>query len=149
MTDKKRCVIYTRTATETSNREQTIQQRRVCMEYINKRDDLMLVDKEYVDSCISGNTPYRPAFTQLLRDAEVHAMDCIVMTNATRLQRDDIYGNIDFLIQEFQRHGVTLMFVEHGWPYDPEDGTDVRSIVESLKRKLRAYSELAMRDDDG
>jgi DNA invertase Pin-like site-specific DNA recombinase len=109
----------------------------------------MLAEKEYVDSCISGNTPHRPAFTQLLHDAEMHAMDCIVMTNATRLYRDDIDGNIDFLIQEFQRHGVTLMFVEHAWPYVPDDGMDVRSIVESMKRKLRAYSEMATRDDDG
>ena len=62
-------------------------QRNMLIDYINKHDDLVLID-EYCDSALSGAGTYRPEFERLIRGI----LSKKVYSNNTKLKRSYING---------------------------------------------------------
>lgn len=109
-----RCVIYTRSAAESDNREHTKKQRDECEALIMERASMgwILIETPYNDSCVSGAHLDRPAFKQLLIDAGNGKFDCIVMKDVTRLHRGTMEDYTGHLTDQFSRQGIKLVFVQ-------------------------------------
>ncbi len=84
--------IYLRLSEEDKNKkdnnsESIKNQRNMLIDYINKNNDLILID-EYCDEDLSGAGTYRPEFERLIKDCENHKLDIVLCKSQSRFTRD-------------------------------------------------------------
>ncbi|HEX7765711.1 MAG TPA: recombinase family protein, partial [Nitrospira sp.] len=84
-----RVALYARYSSE-GQRESSIEdQYRVCEEYCTKQADWTIVQR-YGDKAISGATNLRPAYQDLLRDAQGRLFEAVLVHDFSRLSRDSV-----------------------------------------------------------
>lgn len=84
--------IYLRLSEEDKNKkdnnsESIKNQRNMLIDYINKNNDMLLID-EYCDEDLSGAGTYRPEFERLIKDCENHKLDIVLCKSQSRFTRD-------------------------------------------------------------
>lgn len=62
-------------------------QRNMLLDYINKHQELILID-EYCDEDLSGAGTYRPEFERLISDCEKRKLDIVLCKSQSRFSRD-------------------------------------------------------------
>ena len=70
-----------------NNSESIKNQRNMLLDYINKNDNLVLID-EYCDEDLSGAGTYRPEFERLIKDCENGKLDIVLCKSQSRFTRD-------------------------------------------------------------
>ena len=84
-----RCAVYARFSSENQKESSITDQFRVCDEYCKRQDGWKIV-KRYEDKAISGSTDQRPAYQQMLKDAEAGLFDVLLVHDLSRLSRDRV-----------------------------------------------------------
>lgn len=78
---------YARYSTERQNETSIIAQLQAITDFCT-HNDLTLYGRQYIDQAFSGTNMDRPAFQQLLQDAERHCFDAVVLYDISRGSRD-------------------------------------------------------------
>jgi len=107
-----RAAVYARFSSD-NQREQSIEdQIRVCREYAQRNDAVILEDHVYFDEAKSGALRDRPGLEAMKKAAEARQFDAILIDDSSRLSRDNQYFNT--LLCLFQYWGVGLISVSDG-----------------------------------
>jgi site-specific DNA recombinase len=120
LTDSLRAAIYARVSSEQQAEAGTIASQVAALEERLRRDDLT-VDPElrFIDEGSSGSTLLRPALERLRDAAANGAIDRLYVHSPDRLARKYAYQVL--LVDELQRCGVDLIFLNRALGQSPED----------------------------
>jgi site-specific DNA recombinase len=134
-----RVALYARVSTVRQAQGQTIEQQLTLLQAALTQHGWTL-DPRYLfrDEGYSGAQLGRPALDRL-RDAVAHAeLDCVLITAPDRLARNYVHQVL--LVEEFQRTGCQVLFVEHPMSSDPHDQLllQIRGAVAEYERSLIA-----------
>jgi site-specific DNA recombinase len=134
-----RVALYARVSTVRQAQGQTIEQQLTLLQAALTQHG-WTVDPCYLfrDEGYSGAQLGRPALDRL-RDAVAHAqLDCVLITAPDRLARNYVHQVL--LVEEFQRTGCQVVFVEHPMGRDPHDQLllQIRGAVAEYERSLIA-----------
>jgi DNA invertase Pin-like site-specific DNA recombinase len=105
-----RAVIYARYSSDNQRDASIEDQLRLCREFIDRQgwDEL----RSYTDRAISGATPLRPAYQQLLEDARSRQFDIVVAEALDRLSRDQ--EDVAALYKHLIFAGIQLVTLAEG-----------------------------------
>ena len=123
-------VIYARFSSDNQREESIDAQVRAIREYSLKEGHSIL--KVYADEARSATTDQRPAFLQMMRDAERHMFEAIIVHKLDRFSRDR-YDSA-FYKRHMKRHGVRLISVLERLDDSPES-----IIMESVLEGMAEY----------
>jgi site-specific DNA recombinase len=132
-----RVALYARVSTVRQAQGQTIEQQLTLLQtYL--AEQRWTLDPRYLfrDEGYSGAQLGRPALDRL-RDAVAHAeLDCVLITAPDRLARNYVHQVL--LVEEFQRTGCQVVFVERPMSSDPHDQLllQIRGAVAEYERSL-------------
>lgn len=109
---QKRCAIYTRCASASTDGKNILEQEEQCHAYINKHDNngWIFVEKIYRDNGVSGMSLDRLGLNQLIDDAQKQKFDYIVTTCPSRLSRQ--LDNLEYLYQTLRGYGVEIHYAQ-------------------------------------
>jgi site-specific DNA recombinase len=131
--------LYARVSTDRQAQAQTIEQQVEALRtYAAQQGWPVAPDHEYRDDGYSGARLDRPALDRL-RDAVLHGnVDLILVTSPDRLARR--YAYQVWLLEEFERLGCRLQFLERPLTGDPQDALviQIRGAVAEYERTLIA-----------
>src|SRR5262249_40651016 len=131
--------LYARVSTDRQAQAQTIEQQVDALRtYAAQQGWSVAPDHEYRDDGYSGARLDRPALDRL-RDAVLHGdVDRILVTSPDRLARR--YAYQVWLLEEFERLGCRLQFLERPLTGDPQDALviQIRGAVAEYERTLIA-----------
>jgi site-specific DNA recombinase len=131
--------LYARVSTDRQADAKTIEQQMEALRtYAAQQGWPVAPDHEYRDEGYSGARLDRPALDRL-RDAVLHGgVDLILVTSPDRLARR--YAYQVWLLEEFERLGCRLQFLEHPLTGDPQDTLviQIRGAVAEYERTLIA-----------
>ena len=100
-------------------------QRSLLRDFVNQQKDMILA-KEYVDDGYSGANFERPGFQQMLKDAEEHKINCIIVKDLSRLGRNYIETG-RYLERIFPMLGIRFIAVN-----DHYDSADTKDDVDQI-----------------
>jgi DNA invertase Pin-like site-specific DNA recombinase len=105
-------------------------------EYIDHRDDLMLLDV-FADKRCTGTNFDRPEFERLLKALQERKINCIVVKDFSRFVRDYIEAG-DYMERIFPLLGVRFISVNDGYDSGMQAGNDVRGLEVAIKNIINA-----------
>jgi site-specific DNA recombinase len=112
--------IYARVSSEQQAQAGTIESQLVALRQKVTQDGLQLSDElTFVDEGYSGSTLIRPALEQLRDVVALHGVDRLYIHSPDRLARKYAYQVL--LIDEFERAGVEIIFLNRALGQSPED----------------------------
>ena len=126
-------VIYARYSSSAQREESIDAQLRECKAFAKQQN--MTVIGEYTDHALSGKTDKRPEFQRMIKDAEKHMFEGIVMYTLDRFARN----RYDSAMYKFKlkKNGIKLFYAKQSIPDTPE-GIILESILEGY---AEYYSE--------
>jgi DNA invertase Pin-like site-specific DNA recombinase len=109
---QKRCAIYTRCASASTDGKNILEQEEQCHAYINKHDNngWIFVEKIYRDDGVSGMNLNRLGLNQLIDDAKRQKFDYMVTTCPSRLSRK--LDESGYLCHVLQSYGVEVHYAQ-------------------------------------
>lgn len=122
-------VIYARYSSSNQREESIEGQLRECYSYAQKND--IRIVHEYCDRAISGKTDNRPAFQQMIADADKQQFDIVLCYTLDRFARDR-YDSAVYK-RKLKQLGIRVVYVTHPLSDSPE------SII--LESVLEGYAE--------
>ncbi len=134
-----RTAFYARVSTQRQAQAQTIQQQ---LERLRAHAQFMVWSVEeaniFCDDGFSGSSLNRPALERLREQVSHHALDQILITAPDRLARNYVHQML--LLEEFEKGGCQVTFLEHGMSHDPHDQLllQIRGAVAEYERNLIA-----------
>ncbi len=102
--------IYARYSSENQRESSIEDQQRNCTQYAKRQD--WVITHRYEDKALSGSTDARPGYKQMLKDAEAHAFDVLLVDDFSRLSRDQV--ETEKARRQFVYWGVRLIGVSDG-----------------------------------
>ena len=120
-------VIYARYSSSNQREESIVGQIRECKQYAERHG--FTVIREYSDSATTGKTDRRPAFQKMIKDAEKHDFQAVLVWKLDRFARNRydsaIYRN------KLKQHGVRIYSAMEAISDSPE-GIILEGLMESL-----------------
>lgn len=120
-------VIYARYSSSNQREESIFGQIRDCREYADRNG--ITVIHEYTDSALTGKTDKRPSFQQMIKDAEKHSFQIVLVWKLDRFARNRydsaMYRNL------LKKNGVKIVSVMENISETPE-GIILEGLMESL-----------------
>ena len=120
-------VIYARYSSSNQREESIFGQIRDCREYA-ERNGITIIH-EYTDSALTGKTDKRPSFQQMIKDAEKHSFQIVLVWKLDRFARNRydsaMYRNL------LKKNGVKIVSVMENISETPE-GIILEGLMESL-----------------
>ena len=107
--------IYTRVSTQDQNPENQLDQLRAYAKAVNGG-----ITEEYVDYA-SGGSNSRDNFTRMLKDADKHSFDLLLIWSLDRLSREGISNTLGYL-ERLKRNGVAVKSLQESWLDTRDDG---------------------------
>ena len=112
--------LYARVSSESQAQAQTIESQLTALrERIEQASDLLTPEHEFIDAGYSGSTLLRPALERLRDAAAVGDIQRVYVYSPDRLARKYAYQVM--LVDELQRAGVGLVFLNRELGQSPED----------------------------
>ena len=106
--------------------------------YIMARPELAAEPRqEYVDDGYSGTSTSRPAFQQLIQDAQDGKIKTIIVKDFSRFARDYIEAG-DYMERIFPLLGVRFISVNDEYDSGMQAGNDVRGLEVAIKNIINA-----------
>jgi site-specific DNA recombinase len=129
-----RAVCYTRVSTPkqaTFDRESLPAQERACRAYA--ADQHFEVVRVYVEPGFTATKTERPVFSQLVKDAQTHSFEHLIIDRTDRLTRGGP-GHYEVLVERLRQEGVQVHFAtEH---FDPNtDVGDLMGVIYAFQAK--------------
>lgn len=126
-------VIYARYSSYNQTEQSIDGQLRVCHDYA-KREGLTII-KEYIDRAKTGRNDSRPAFQQMLKDAQEHNFQCVLVYQLDRFARNrrDSINNKFYL----KKHGIKVLSAT-----EPISDTPENIIIEGFFEDIAEYYSL-------
>jgi site-specific DNA recombinase len=129
--------IYVRVSTSRQVKLQTIEQQleRVC-KYVRQQGWELPDENIFRDDGYSGTILNRPALDALRDKARVRELEVVVMLSPDRLARNYVHQMV--LIEEFEKNGCKVVFVERPMSSEPNDQLllQIRGAVAEYERTL-------------
>ena len=123
----KKVAIYARYSSDNQREESIESQIRICEEYCKKHG--YLIYNIYSDSAYTATNDNRPAFQQMIGDAQKHLFDTVLVYKFDRFSRDK-YDKI-FYKRKLNQNGVRLVSALEHITDDPE-GQLLESMIDSM-----------------
>ncbi len=150
------CALYLRLSKEDERRAESASienQRKILRDYAEKNG--FVIKREYSDDGFSGTSLNRPAFQQMLADAERGEFQIILTKDLSRLGRNS--GRVNLLLDEyFPEHQIRYISVGEGIDTAQRDAASsivapMQNLVNELyagdlSRKIRAAFDAKMRE---
>jgi site-specific DNA recombinase len=112
--------LYARVPSDQQEQAQTIQSQLVALRARVEADDAVLgAENEFIDEGYSGATLIRPALERLRDVVAAGGIDRLYVHSPDRLARKYAYQVV--LVDELQRAGVAVIFLNHELGRSPED----------------------------
>jgi site-specific DNA recombinase len=112
--------LYARVSSEAQASAQTIQSQLAALQTrIKAAGDELTVERHFIDEGYSGSTLVRPALERLRDLVAAGAVDRLYIHSPDRLARKYAYQVL--LVDEFQRAGVEVVFLNRALGTSPED----------------------------
>ncbi|MGF1614569.1 MAG: recombinase family protein, partial [Gammaproteobacteria bacterium] len=112
--------LYARVSSEAQASAQTIQSQLAALQTrIEAAGDELTVERQFIDEGYSGSTLVRPALERLRDLVAAGAVDRLYIHSPDRLARKYAYQVL--LVDEFQRAGVEVVFLNRALGTSPED----------------------------
>ena len=112
--------LYARVSSDQQAQAQTIQSQLVALRARVEADDAVLgAENEFIDEGYSGSTLIRPALERLRDVVAAGGIDRLYVHSPDRLARKYAYQVV--LVDELQRAGVAVVFLNHELGRSPED----------------------------
>jgi len=112
--------LYARVSSDQQVQAQTIQSQLVALRARIQSDDAVLgAENEFIDEGYSGSTLIRPALERLRDGVAIGGIDRLYVHSPDRLARKYAYQVV--LVDELQRAGVEVVFLNHELGRSPED----------------------------
>src|SRR5262245_63603715 len=120
MTTRTQAAMYARVSSERQAEAHTVESQVAALQERLARDGLHLSDElQFIDEGYSGAALVRPALERLRDVVAVGAVDRLYVHSPDRLARKYAYQVL--LVDEFQRAGVEVIFLNHELGRTPED----------------------------
>jgi site-specific DNA recombinase len=132
-----RVALYARVSTSRQAQAQTIDQQLICLRTYAAQQGWVLDDQHiYRDDGVSGASLNRPGLDQLRDQIRLAAFDAVLITAPDRFARNYVHQVL--LIEEFERSGCQVLFVERPMSHDPHDQLllQIRGAVAEYERSL-------------
>lgn len=114
----KSAAIYARVSSETQEQEETIQSQLAALRVFASEHGYVVVN-EYTDNGWSGESIARPGLDKLRDNVSEKNFDVVLIHSPDRLMRKYVYQEI--IREEFQKRGVSLIFLNRPIGDTPED----------------------------
>jgi site-specific DNA recombinase len=132
-----RIAVYVRVSTPLQVKLQTIdQQLEIVSQYIKQKGWKLPAENIFRDDGYSGATLKRPALDALRDKVRLRELEVVVTLSPDRLARNYVHQMI--LIEELEKHGCRVEFVERPMSTDPNDQLllQIRGAVAEYERTL-------------
>lgn len=132
-----RIALYARVSTQRQAQSQTIEQQLERLQaYVQAHRETVSPEDLYRDDGYSGATLKRPGLDRLRDRVATSQVDCIVITDPDRLARNYVHQVL--LVEELQRYGARVEFLERPMSQDPHDQLllQIRGAVAQYERTL-------------
>lgn len=133
-----RVAVYVRVSTPNQVHTQTIDQQldRVCQHVAHQPGWELREEHIFRDDGYSGASLSRPGLDRLRDAAREREIDCLVVTAPDRLARNYVHQMV--LLEELERLGCTVEFLDHPMSQDPHDQLllQIRGAVAEYERTL-------------
>jgi site-specific DNA recombinase len=139
-----RIAVYVRVSTQRQAQAQTIEQQLDRLHAHCQRQDWPWQEEDiFRDDGYSGSLLKRPGLDRLRNQAAQAAFDCVLITAPDRLARKFVHQVL--LIEELERSGCLVEFLEHPMSQDPHDQLllQIRGAVAEYERSLRSRADAA------
>src|SRR6266498_902655 len=136
---KMRIALYARVSTSRQAQAQTIDQQLTRLRaYVSEQGWLLDERHIYRDDGTSGASLNRPGLDSLRDQIRLAAFDAVLITAPDRLARKYVHQVL--LIEEFERAGCQVLFVERPMSHDPHDQLllQIRGAVAEYERSVIA-----------
>lgn len=134
----KTAVIYARYSSENQTEQSIEGQLRVCQDYAQKHDILIL--DSYIDRAMTGTNDNRPAFLKMIKDSERKEWNYVLVYKLDRFSRNKYETTIHK--HTLKENGVKLLSAMENIPDTPE-GIILESLLEGMNQYYSA--ELAQK----
>lgn len=154
-----RAGLYIRLSVEFNNKrgDSLETQRQIMESHLALCPDIEIVEV-YTDNGISGRTFERPAFENMLADAESGKIDCIVVKDLSRLGRNSIDTGY-YMEKYFPLHHIRFIAVNDQYDSEDEDNSGSHIIVPlknmineaytaDISKKVKAQARQFMKDGE-
>lgn len=134
-----RVAVYVRVSTQRQAETQTSEQQLERLQsYLAQQGWSLLLAHIFRDEGYSGATLKRPGLDRLRDKAAAAELDCMLMTAPDRLARNYVHQAL--LVEELQRFGCQLLFLDRPMSQDPHDHLllQIRGAVAEYERTLIA-----------
>ena len=128
-----KCVIYVRYSSDSQREASLADQERECREYAKRND--MSVLRVYSDKALSARTADRPAFLQMVKDAEKGEFEKVVTYKISRFSRSR-YDAAHYKAR-LKSCGVTVEYAAESIPDGPE-GIMLEAMLEGMSEYYSA-----------
>jgi site-specific DNA recombinase len=132
-----RIAVYVRVSTPLQVKLQTIdQQLEIVSQYIKQKGWKLPAENIFRDDGYSGATLKRPALDALRDKVRLRELEVVVTLSPDRLARNYVHQMV--LIEELEKHGCRVEFVERPMSTDPNDQLllQIRGAVAEYERTL-------------
>lgn len=123
----KKAVIYARYSSDKQTEQSIEGQLTVCRKYAADND--FLIVEEYIDRATTGTNDNRPHFRAMLKDAELHEWQYVIVYKGDRFARNRIESAINK--KTLRDNGVKLISATENIPDTPE-GIILESLLEGM-----------------
>ncbi len=130
----KTAVIYARYSSENQTEQSIEGQLRVCQDYAQKHDILIL--DSYIDRAMTGTNDNRPAFLKMIKDSERKEWNYVLVYKLDRFSRNKYETTIHK--HTLKENGVKLLSAMENIPDTPE-GIILESLLEIRYNKFRKF----------
>jgi site-specific DNA recombinase len=132
-----RVALYARVSGARQTQTQTIEQQLTSLQAELKRREIIVSDDHvYRDDGFSGAMLNRPGLDRLRDLINMHEIDLVLITAPDRLARKYVHQVL--MLEEFEKRGCRVEFVEHPMSNDPHDQLllQIRGAVAEYERTL-------------
>ena len=123
----KTAVIYARYSSDNQSEQSIEGQLRVCEEYANRNDILILAT--YIDRAMTGTNDLRPDFQKMIKDSARKEWDYVLVYKLDRFSRNKYEASIHK--QTLKKNGVKVVSAMENIPDSPE-GIILESLLEGM-----------------
>jgi site-specific DNA recombinase len=141
----KTAALYMRVSSDKQREKSTIQSQKDLLPKL-ARDGGYTIFKQYVDDGISGETiEARPAFSQLLLDAEQKKFQAVFVVDFDRLSRASDLAQVSYIKAVLRNNGIVLVTPFQTYNFDNQDEdfmTDIFSVMAKMEKlKIRSRTK--------
>lgn len=138
----KTAVIYARYSSDSQSEQSIEGQLRVCNEYANNNDILIL--NTYIDRAMTGSNDNRPDFQRMIKDSSKKEWDFVIVYKLDRFSRNKYETTI--YKKTLKDNGIKVLSAMENIPDSPE-GIILESLLEGMNQYYSA--ELAQKVSRG